>query len=63
MQKHIHIEHDNIYINTPYGIVYIECIQSNKEFVVSIFEIHKNASLYLSVSDRDDDKIAKGSKK
>ena len=53
MLKNIYIEHEPIYINTPYGKIYIESIKSSKELAVTVFDVDSKVKLWLAVSDKD----------
>jgi hypothetical protein len=55
MQKNIYIQNEPVYINTPYGIVYIECMDSSKELVITIHNVDDDVTLLLGVPDKDSD--------
>jgi hypothetical protein len=55
MQKNIYIGNEPIYINTPFGIVYIECMDSSKELVITIHNVNDDVTLLLAVPDKDCD--------
>ena len=53
MQKNIYIEHEPIYINTPYGKIYIESIKNSKELAVTVFDVDSKVKLCFAISDKD----------
>ncbi len=56
--KNISIGHEPVYINTPYGTIYIECAEwseAKPELIVGIFDLSDSANLCLSVSDQQEE--------
>jgi hypothetical protein len=54
--KNISIGHEPVYISTPYGEIYIECVEwqhAKPELVVSIHEVQDTANLCLTISDKE----------
>jgi hypothetical protein len=54
--KTINIGQEPINISTPYGDIYIECVDwqhAKPELIVSIHEVQDKADLCLTISDKD----------
>ncbi len=53
MLKRIYLQHEPVIVTTPYGDIYIECIETSKELAVTVSNIDSKVTLCLAVSDKD----------